>query len=332
MNSFSRFVAAIALLSVFTTTTVAQDRDPLPSWNVGKTKQSIIDFVTEVTTPGSPGFVPAVERIATFDNDGTLWPEQPLYFQLFFALDRVKQLAPEHPEWKREEPFASLLKGDLEAALAGGERAVAAIVMATHAGNTSAEFASLVNEWIATATHPTTGLPYTQMVYQPMLELLAYLRANGFKTYVVSGGGIDFMRPWMDRVYGVPPEQVIGSRGKTAFEIRDGKPVIVRLPELEFVNDKDGKPLAIHQHIGRRPIAAFGNSDGDLQMLQWATMDEKPGFALYVHHTDEQREWAYDRESRVGRLDAGLDAADANGWTVVDMHRDWNVIYPPQAE
>lgn len=309
----------------------AEDGDPLRSWNEGEAKQSIVDFVTDVTTPGSPNFVPLAERIATFDNDGTLWPEQPLYFQLLFALDRVKSLAPAHPEWETQEPFASLLTGDLEAALAGGEHAIATIVMATHAGTTTDEFTAIVNDWMATARHPSSGRLYTEMVYQPMLELLAYLRSHGFKTYVVSGGGIDFMRPWMEEVYGVPPEQIIGSRGKTTYEIRDGKPVLVRLPELEFVNDKEGKPVAIHQQIGRRPIAAFGNSDGDLQMLQWATSGPRPGFALYVHHTDADREWAYDRQSRIGRLDKGLDAAGANGWTVVDMRRDWNCIYPQDA-
>jgi phosphoserine phosphatase len=302
--------------------------DPLPSWQEGATKQSIVAFVERVTAADSPDFVPEAERIATFDNDGTLWTEQPLYFQLLFALDRVRMLAPEHPEWKQQEPFASLLRGDLKSALAGGERAVAEIIMATHAGTTTDEFAVIVTDWLATAKHPTTGRRYTEMVFQPMLELLEYLRENGFQTYVVSGGGIDFMRPWMEEVYGIPPEQVIGSRGKTVFEVRDGVPVLVRQPELEFVNDKAGKPVAIHQHIGRRPIAAFGNSDGDLQMLQWVTTGSSPGFAAYVHHTDGDREWAYDRDSSIGRLDQGLDEAEAKGWTVVDMARDWKVIYP----
>jgi len=302
--------------------------DSLPSWQDTATKQSIVDFVGRVTTAESPDFVPEAERIATFDNDGTLWSEQPLYFQLLFAIDRVKELASAHPEWKQQEPFASLLKGDLKSALAGGEQAAAEIVIATHAGTTTDEFAALVTDWFATATHPTTGRRYTEMVFQPMLELLDYLRANGFKTYVVSGGGIDFMRPWMAAVYGIPPEQVIGSRGKTVFEVRDGVPVLVRQPKLEFIDDKAGKPIAIHQHIGRRPIAAFGNSDGDLQMLQWATTGPSPGFAAYVHHTDGEREWAYDRDSSIGRLDQGLDEAAAHGWTVVDMARDWKVIYP----
>ena len=306
----------------------AQAADSLPSWNDGKAKQSIIEFVTQVTKEGSSDFVLPAERIATFDNDGTLWAEQPMYAQLIFALDRVKALAPQHPEWKDNEPFASLLKGDVKAALAGGEHAILEIVMATHAGMTTAEFEKIVQEWIASARHPTTKRPYTEMVYQPMLELLAYLRANGFKTFIVSGGGIEFMRPWTEKVYGIPPEQVIGSSIKTKFEMHDGKLVLVRLPELNFFDDKEDKPVAINQHIGRRPIAAFGNSDGDLQMLQWTTAGQGPRFALYVHHTDAEREWAYDRKSSIGRLDKGLDEAQEKGWTVVDMKQDWKVIYP----
>ena len=307
---------------------LVQASDLLPSWNEGKARQSIIDFVAKVTREDSPDFVPPAERIATFDNDGTLWSEQPMYFQLMFAIDRVKALAPLHPEWKDKEPFASLLKGDVNTALAGGEHAMLEIVMATHAGNTTEEFETIVKDWLATARHPTTKRPYTEMVYQPMLELLAYLRANGFKTFIVSGGGIEFMRPWSERVYGIPPEQVIGSSIKVKFEIRDNKPVLVRLPELDFFDDKEGKPIAIHQQIGRRPIAAFGNSDGDLQMLQWTTAGQGPRFALYVHHTDTEREWAYDRNSSIGRLDKGLKEAKAKGWTVVDMKQDWKVIYP----
>ena len=307
----------------------AQGSDPLPSWNDGKAKQSIIDFVERVTTSASPDFVPPAERIATFDNDGCLWAEQPMYFQLLFALDRVKAIAPQHPEWREKEPFASLLKGDVKAALAGGEHAMLEIVTATHAGMTTEEFEQVVKDWGDTARHPTTMRPYTEMVYQPMLEVLAYLRANGFKTFIVSGGGIEFMRPWVERVYGVPPEQVVGSSIKTKFDMRDGKPVLVRLPELNFIDDKDGKPIGINTHIGRRPIAAFGNSDGDLQMLQWTTAGQGPRFALYVHHTDAEREWAYDRNSSIGRLDKGLDEALAKGWTVVDMKKDWKLIYPP---
>jgi phosphoserine phosphatase len=306
----------------------AQAVDPLPSWNDGQAKQSIIGFVEKVTKKASPDFVPPAERIATFDNDGTLWAEQPMYFQLLFALDRVKTLAPQHPEWKDKEPFASLLKGDVKAALSGGEHAILAIVMATHAGMTTEEFEKIVKDWFATAKHPTTKRPLTEMVYQPMLEVLAYLRAHGFKTFIVSGGGIEFMRPWTEKVYGIPPEQVIGSSIKTKFEMRDGKPVLARLPEINFIDDKEGKPVAINQHIGRRPIAAFGNSDGDLQMLQWTAAGKGPRFALYVHHTDAEREWAYDRKSSIGRLDKGLDEAKKKGWTVVDMKQDWKVIFP----
>jgi phosphoserine phosphatase len=316
------FVLASASLAI------AQTADPLSSWNDGKAKQSIIEFVAKVTTKGAPDFVPPPERIAVFDNDGTLWPEQPMYFQLFFAIDLVKALAPKHPEWKDKEPFASLLTGDVKAALAGGEHAILEIVMATHAGVTTAEFEKIVKDWIATAKHPTAKRPYTEMVYQPMLEVLAYLRANGFKTFIVSGGGIEFMRPWTGKTYGIPPEEVIGSSIKTKFQIHDGKPVLVRLPELNFINDKEGKPAAINQHIGRRPIAAFGNSDGDLQMLQWTTAGQGQRFALYLHHTDGDREWAYDRKSSIGRLDKGLDEARVKGWTVVDMKQDWKFIYP----
>ena len=304
--------------------------DPLPSWNDGQAKRSIVDFVAKVTKEGSPDFVPPAARIATFDNDGTLWSEQPLYFQLAFALDRVKALAPQHPEWKGQEPFASLLKGDLKGALAGGEHAMSEIVMATHAGMTTAEFETIVKDWIATARHPVTKRPYTEMVYQPMLEVLAYLRANGFKTFIVSGGGVEFIRAFAERTYGIPPEQVVGSSGKLAFELRNGIPVLVKLPAMEFVDDKDGKPVGIQRFIGRRPIAAFGNSDGDLQMLQWTAAGDGARFCLYVHHTDAVRESAYDRQSSIGRLDKGLDEAAAKGWTVVDMKTDWNAIYPVQ--
>ena len=320
------------IIGVLTVLPVQAQTDALPSWNDGPAKTSIVRFVHQVTIAGSPDFVPPAERIATFDNDGTLWPEQPMYFQLLFALDRVKELAPQHPEWRTKEPFASLLKGDVKAALAGGEHAILEIVMATHAGMTTEAFEDIVTAWIATAKHPTTKRFYTKMVYQPMLELLAYLRANGFKTFIVSGGGNEFMRPWVESVYGIPPEQVIGSSIKTKYEMRDGKPVLVRLPELQFMNDKAGKPIGIHTQIGRRPIAAFGNSDGDLQMLQWTTAGKGPRFALYLHHTDAEREWAYDRDSSIGRLDKGLDEARAKGWTVVDMKRDWKVIYPQATE
>jgi phosphoglycolate phosphatase-like HAD superfamily hydrolase len=280
-----------------------------------------------VTAEGAADFVPEAERVAVFDNDGCLWAEQPMYFQLLFALDRVKAMAPQHPEWKDKEPFASLLKGDLKTALAGGEPAIVDIVMTTHSGMTSEEFDQIVRDWVATAKHPKTGKLYTEMVYQPMLELLTYLRANGFKTFIVSGGGIDFMRPWTEKVYGIPPEQVVGSSGKTKFEMRDGTPVLMRLPEINFIDDKAGKPVGIHHHIGRRPIAAFGNSDGDLQMLQWTCSGPGPHFCLYVHHTDADREWAYDRDSSIGRLDKGLDEAGIMSWTIVDMKADWNKVF-----
>jgi len=303
----------------------------LPSWNEGAVKTSIVDFVARVTREGGSDFVPVNERIATFDNDGTLWAEQPMYAQAFFIFDRINALAPQHPEWREQEPFASVLEGDVAGTLAGGEHAILEMAMATHAGMTTDEFADIIASWIATARHPTTGRRYTEMVYEPMRELLAYLRANGFKTYIVSGGGIEFMRPWAEQVYGIPPEQVIGSSIKTQFELRDGTPVILRLPELNYIDDKAGKPAAIQHHIGRRPVMAFGNSDGDLQMLEWTCAGDGARFCLYVHHTDGEREWQYDRDSAVGRLDRGLDEAQAKGWTVVDMKRDWRIIFPAES-
>jgi len=318
-HPISPLAFVLACVLVFSQVAAAQASDPLPSWNDGAAKEAVIAFVEKTTKPGSPGFVPAGERIATFDNDGTLWAEKPLYFQAFFALDRVKQLAPSHPEWKTKEPFASVLKGDLQNAFKGGEKSLIELVMATHTGMTTAEFEEIVSKWIATARHPQTKLLFTEMVYQPMLELLAYLRANGFSTYIVSGGGIEFMRPWTQKVYGVPPEQVVGSSIKTKFEMRDTGPVLVRLPEVNFIDDKEGKPVGINEHIGRRPIAAFGNSTGDLQMLQWST-----GFSLLVHHTDAEREYAYDKGA-----EKALEAAAKAGWTVVDMKKDWKTIYPP---
>jgi hypothetical protein len=319
---------ALIALCIASLSLPALAADPLSSWNDGKVKQSLGDFVGKVTREGSANFVPVAERIATFDNDGTLWAEQPMYFQLLFALDRVKALAPQHPEWKNKEPFASLLKGDVKNALAGGEKSMLEIVMSTHAGMTTEEFERIVNDWIATAKHPKTGKLYTEMVYQPMLELLAYLRGNGFKTFIVSGGGIEFMRPWTERVYGIPPEQVIGSSIKTKFELRDSKSVLVRMPEINFIDDKAGKPVGINQHIGRRPILAFGNSDGDLEMLQWTAAGSGMRFMGLVHHTDADREWAYDRKSHVGRLDKALDEANRKGWTVADMQKDWKRIFP----
>ncbi|MBW1970395.1 MAG: haloacid dehalogenase-like hydrolase [Deltaproteobacteria bacterium] len=323
-------VFVLLLIAIGVSANSAEAGDPLPSWNEGTAKRSIIDFVNRVTKPDSPDFVAPEQRIATFDNDGTLWGEQPMYFQLFFAIDRVKALAPMHPEWKVKQPFKAVLESDLKTVLAGGEHALFELVMATHAGNTTEEFSQAVKDWLATAKHPKTGRPYTDMVYQPMLELLAYLRANGFKSYIVSGGGIEFMRPWTENVYGIPPEQVVGSSIKTKFEMRNGQPVLVRLPEVNFVDDKAGKPVGINQHIGRRPIAAFGNSDGDLQMLQWTAAGKGARYLLIVHHTDAEREWAYDRKSKIGHLNKALDEALNRGWTVVDMKKNWKVIYPFQ--
>jgi len=321
-------ILILGLTLLFGCRGVAPTPDALTSWNDGAVKQSIVEFVAKVTKEGGPDYVTPTERIAVFDNDGTLWSEQPYYFQLAFALDRVKVLAPMYPEWKDKQPFKAVLEDDLETVMAGGEHALLELVMATHAGNTTEEFSQIVEDWLATAKHPKTGRPYTEMVFQPMLELLEYLRANEFKTFIVSGGGIEFMRPWTERIYGIPPEQVIGSSIKTEFELRDGTPVLVRLPEINFIDDKAGKPIGINQHIGRRPIAAFGNSDGDLQMLQWVAAGSGARFCLYVHHTDADREWAYDRNSSIGRLDQGLDEAQARGWTVVDMKRDWKSIFP----
>ena len=306
----------------------ARAADPLPSWNDGPARRAIVGFVGKVTGDGGPDFVPPAERIAVFDNDGTLWSEQPMYVQLAFAIDRVKTLAPQHPDWKTSQPFRAVLEGDVKALAASGEHGLIELVMASHAGMTTVEFETLVTEWLGKARHPKLGRPYTDLVYQPMLELLAYLRASGFKTYIVSGGGVEFMRPWTEKIYGVPPEQVVGSSIQTKFEIQRGQPVLVRLPKLDFIDDKEGKPVGIHKFIGRRPIAAFGNSDGDFQMLEWTAAGSGPRLCLYVHHTDGEREWAYDRTSSIGRLDKGLDEAKARGWTVVSMRDDWKRIFP----
>lgn len=300
----------------------------LPSWNDSQAKRAILEFVAKVTNPDSRDFVPPSERIAVFDNDGTLWSEKPLYFQLAFVLDRVKALAQQHPEWKDKQPFKGVLENDIEAVLAGGEKSLIELLMATHADMTTGEFEKIVKDWIATARHSKTKRLYTEMVFQPMLELLDYMRDNGFKTYIVSGGGIEFMRVFTEKVYGVPPEQVIGSSIKTEFGFQNGQPVLKRLPELDFIDDKAGKPVGIHKFIGRRPIAAFGNSDGDLQMLQWTEAGEGFRLMVYIRHTDAEREWAYDRKSHIGRLDKGLDEAGTKGWTVVDMKNDWKIIYP----
>ena len=302
--------------------------DPLPSWKDTQSKKFIVEFVGKITKEGGADFVAPAERIAVFDNDGTLWSEQPAYFQALFVFDRIKALAPEHPEWKEKEPFASVLKGDMKGVAAGGKEGLMQLLAATHTGMTTDEFSRAASEWIATAKHPTSGKPYTEMIFQPMVELLGYLRENGFKTYIVSGGGIEFMRPWVEKTYGIPPEQVIGSYGKLKYEVRDGKPVLIKLPEIGLIDDHEGKPVGIQTFIGRRPIAAFGNSDGDKEMLEWTTAGSGARFGLIVHHDDAEREWAYDRESHIGKLDKAWDEAKTKGWTVVSMKNDWSVIHP----
>jgi phosphoserine phosphatase len=311
---------------LWTTRFAYAQSDPLPSWNNGAARKSITDFVKRVTTRGSD-FVLPDQRIATFDNDGTLWIEQPMYVQQAFIFDRVKALAPQNPNWATTQPFQGILQGDLQAVAASGEKGLMELVAATHADMTTEEFEKIVSDWLRTARDPKYKRPYTELVYKPMLELLTYLRANGFKTFIVSGGGIEFMRPWAEKTYGIPPEQVVGSSIKTRFEVRDGKPVLFRLPEINFVDDKAGKPVGINEHIGRRPIAAFGNSDGDLEMLQWTTAGGGVRFGAIVHHTDAEREYAYDRQSHVGKLDKALDASKDNGWTVIDMKKDWKRVF-----
>lgn len=320
-------VAFAALLFVITHGALAE---PLPSWNDGPAKQSIIDFVEAVATEGSPDFVPVAERIATFDNDGCLWAEQPVYFQLIYAIDRVKALAPQHAEWATTQPFQAVLEDDHATLAAMDHAQLGQLIAATHAGITTDEFNAAVRDWLDTARHPRFDRPYDQMTYLPMVELLEYLRDNGFKTFIVSGGGIDMIRVFAEEAYGIPPEQVVGSSLKTAFEMRDGVPMLVKQPELNFIDDKAGKPVGIHQHIGRRPMFAAGNSDGDLQMLQYTTAGEGLRFGLIVHHTDAEREWAYDRESHIGKLDKALDEAGEQGWTVVDMVQDWKTVYAPE--
>ena len=316
----------VACLATWLAHAAAAD-DPLPSWNDTAPKRSLIAFVGKVTKDGSPEFVPPAERIATFDNDGTLWAEQPIYFQLRFALDRIKALEPHHPEWKTKDPFKKLLNTSRHEMVEVTEEELMEIIMVPHSGVTTEEFQKTVQDWLATAKHPKTGRLYTEMIYQPMLEVLAYLRANGFKTFIVSGGGVEFMRAFSEKVYGIPPEQVIGSQGKLKYQKRDGKPVLVKLPELQFNDDKEGKPIAIQTIIGRRPVVAFGNSDGDLQMLEWTTAGSGLRLGLLVHHTDGEREWAYDRKSHVGKLDKALDAAGPNGWVVVSMKDDWKRVF-----
>jgi phosphoglycolate phosphatase-like HAD superfamily hydrolase len=302
--------------------------DPLPSWNDGAAKTSITGFVVRTTTQGSPDFVPPDQRIATFDNDGTLWAEQPIYFQVAFAIDRVKAMAPQRPEWRTKEPFKSVLAGDRAALAKLGEKGLLQIIAATHAGMTVEAFHQTVLDWVASARHPRFNRPYTELVYQPMLELLAHLRASGFKTFIVSGGGIEFMRPWVEKVYGIPPEQVVGSSGVVKFQLgNDGKPFLAKEAKVEFIDDGAGKPVGINRFIGRRPVLAFGNSDGDHQMLQWTAGGRGARFMGIVHHTDAEREWAYDRQSSVGKLDKALDEGRAKGWTIVDMKRDWKKVF-----
>jgi len=303
--------------------------DPLPSWNEGQAKKAIIDFVTKTAKDSSAGFIPVADRIACFDNDGTLWSEQPVYFQLAFAIDRIKAMAPQHPEWKAKQPFKALLAGDMKTVMAGGEKAIVEIMKATHSGITTEEFEKSVSDWMATATHPKTGKHYNEMIYQPMVELLNYLRANGYKTFIVSGGGVDFIRPWAEQAYGIPPYQVIGSSGKVKYDVLDGKPVLTKLPELNFFDDKEGKPVGIYQYVGKRPVFAAGNSDGDYAMLQWTSMASGyPRFGMIVHHTDGEREWTYDRASPIGKLEKGLDDAAKYNWLIIDMKTDWKVVYP----
>ena len=304
------------------------EADPLPSWNEGTTKTAIRDFVARVTKEDSSDFVPVPERIATFDNDGTLWTEKPLPFQVLFAMDRVRAMAPQHPGWITKQPFASVLKGDMTGVMASGGRGVLELITATHSGMTTDEFAVAVQEWITSAKHPETGRLYTEMVYQPMVELLIYLRSNGFKTFIVSGGGVEFMRGWTERVYGIPPEQVIGSVGKLTLESRGGKPVLIKLPEVDFIDDKENKPAQIQNRIGRRPIAAFGNSDGDLQILQWVMSGSGARLALFVYQDDPEREFAYDRTDKLQKFDKGWDEAVAKRWFVVSMKNDWKTVFP----
>ena len=332
MTSRYLFIAAAALAACggprpATPASTATAADPLPGWNEGPAKRAIVAFVRAAVADTGSGRVAPADRVAVFDNDGTLWAEQPIYFQLQFALDRVKAMATEQPGWRTTEPFRSVLAGDPRGLLEGGEKGVLQLVAATHAGMTTEEFGRAVTEWAGTARHPRTGRLYTEMVYQPMRELLTYLRANGFRTWIVSGGGQEFMRAWVGPVYGIPPEQVVGSHGELAFELRDGTPVLVKQPQVVLVDDHAGKPVGIQRFIGRRPVFAFGNSDGDLEMLQWTAAGEGPRFAAILHHTDADREWAYDRDSRVGRLDKALDEATARSWTVVDMKTEWNRVF-----
>jgi phosphoserine phosphatase len=318
-----------ALLAAAISCLPAYAADQLPSWRDGAAKEAITEFVARVTTQNSPDFVPPAERIAAFDNDGTLWSEQPVYFQVTFAIDRAKAMASEHSEWRNREPFKSVLAGDVKDLAATDQKDVLEIMAAAHAGITTEQFSNIVKDWTKTARHPRFNRPYTELIYQPMLELLNYLRANGFKTFIVSGGGVEFMRAWAEEAYGIPPEQVVGSSVVAKFERNtDGKPVLMKEAKVEFVDDGPGKPVGINRFIGRRPILAFGNSDGDLQMLQWTTAGSGARFAGIVHHTDAGREFAYDRASPIGRLDKAWNEAAERGWTIIDMKQDWKVIFP----
>jgi phosphoglycolate phosphatase-like HAD superfamily hydrolase len=318
------FVAISAFCS-----SVANAADPLASWNDGPAKKSILEFVAAVTDENSNDYVAPADRIATFDNDGTLWVEYPMYTQALFSFDRVKKLAPQHPEWKTTQPFKGVLEDDMKAVGASGTKGLLEIVMATHSGMTAAEFDQEVTDWLGTTQQPRFKRLYTELIYQPQLELLAYLRANGFKTFIVSGGGMAFMRPVSEQTYGIPPEQVVGSSVVAEFqEDAKGNPTLVRQPKIAFINDKGGKPVGIYQHIGKRPILAFGNSDSDIQMIEYTLAGEGRRMGLFVHHTDADREYAYDRKSHVGTLDKALDQADANGWVIVDMKKDWKKVFP----
>lgn len=329
-SALRALIAALLFIGGSAMTARAADLDPLPSWNDGASKRAIVSFVARVTMPGTPDFVPTPERIAVFDNDGTLWPEQPMYTQLAFALARVRALVSEHPEWRTQSPFKEALAGDLSGVAATGARGVMQLMVATATGMTTKAFERAVLAWLSAARHPRFHRPYTELAYQPMLELLGYLRANGFRTFIVSGGGADFIRPWTEPVYGIPPEQVVGSTVAVKFEAHGGKPVLCRLPEIDFIDNAVGKPVGIYRHIGRRPILAFGNSDGDLQMLEYTAAGARPHFVALLHHTDGVREYAYDRHAQFGRLDVALDEARAKGWTVVDMAHDWRVIFSPR--
>jgi hypothetical protein len=327
MKQGSLFI--LVVLTLITAVTVATAAEPLPSWNDGPTKSAIIEFVGKVTTEGSPDFMPPAERIATFDNDGTLWCEQPMYFQALFALERVRAMAKDHPEWANQEPFMSVLANNMDQLAAQGQKGLLEVVAVTHSGMTVEEFQETVQDWMKSAHHPRFKQPYNKCIYQPMVEVLEYLRANGFKTFIVSGGGIDFMRPWAPEAYGIPPEQIVGSCGKMKFEVRDGQPVLMKLPEVDFIDDGPGKPVGIERFIGRKPIIAFGNSDGDFEMLEYTTEGEKsPRLGLLVHHTDGVREYAYDYPSKVGQLKRGLDEAAQQGWIVIDMKKDWKKVFP----